>query len=189
MFVNLQNNRDSVQRAITKFVWLLGRYEPSPPSTKELHAWSFDYEFNTAVIFWVGFEPRIFGVGSDFNVRWVMATDKILNYKLGHSRPISPLPKYSMVKPTEITKIGAIQLVWMGLNQHLPVWQCFWSTSSSSGRRQRPKSFHSGCSCLCKSDQDLGCIGTAWNKEILLKSITQWNIDLRTKINLPIVGK
>ena len=36
VFMNL-NNRDNVQRAVTKFVWQLGRYEPSPPSTKELH--------------------------------------------------------------------------------------------------------------------------------------------------------
>ena len=32
---------DSVQRAITKFVWQLGRYEPSPPSTKELYGSPF----------------------------------------------------------------------------------------------------------------------------------------------------
>ena len=33
----LQNNRDSAWRAITKFDWQLGRYEPSSPATKELH--------------------------------------------------------------------------------------------------------------------------------------------------------
>ena len=32
-----QNIRDGAWRAITKFVWQLGRYEPSSPSTKELH--------------------------------------------------------------------------------------------------------------------------------------------------------
>ena len=35
--MNFQNNGDNAQRAITKFVWQLGRHEPSPPSTKELH--------------------------------------------------------------------------------------------------------------------------------------------------------
>ena len=33
-----QNNKDGAWRVITKFVWQLGRYEPSSPSTKELHA-------------------------------------------------------------------------------------------------------------------------------------------------------
>ena len=33
----LKNNRDSAWRAITKFDRQLGRYEPSSPSTKELH--------------------------------------------------------------------------------------------------------------------------------------------------------
>ena len=32
-----KNNRDGAWRAKTKFVWQLGRYKPSPPSTKELH--------------------------------------------------------------------------------------------------------------------------------------------------------
>ena len=36
------NNRNSASRAITKVVWQLGRYEPSPPSIKELHGCSND---------------------------------------------------------------------------------------------------------------------------------------------------
>ena len=32
-----QNNRDSASRVKTKFDWQLGRYEPSSPSSKELH--------------------------------------------------------------------------------------------------------------------------------------------------------
>ena len=31
------NNRESEWMAITKFNWLLGRYDPSSPSTKGLH--------------------------------------------------------------------------------------------------------------------------------------------------------
>ena len=37
VFMNLKNNRDLVWKAITNFVWQLGRYEPSPHSTEELH--------------------------------------------------------------------------------------------------------------------------------------------------------
>ena len=32
-----QNNRDNARRTHTKFVYPLGRYEPSSPSTKELY--------------------------------------------------------------------------------------------------------------------------------------------------------
>ena len=37
------------KRAITKFVWQLGRYQPSPPSTKELHGLSTTIESNPLV--------------------------------------------------------------------------------------------------------------------------------------------
>ena len=35
--MKIKDNRESASRAITKFVWHLSRYKPSPPSTKELH--------------------------------------------------------------------------------------------------------------------------------------------------------
>ena len=36
--MKIQNNRDSASREITNFDWQLGRYKPSSPSTKKLHA-------------------------------------------------------------------------------------------------------------------------------------------------------
>ena len=45
--MKIQNNRNSASRAKTKVVWKLGRYEHSPPSTKELHASAI--KNNTAV--------------------------------------------------------------------------------------------------------------------------------------------
>ena len=35
--MKIKNNRDSASRAISKVVWQMGRYEPSPSSTEELH--------------------------------------------------------------------------------------------------------------------------------------------------------
>ena len=37
-----QNNRDCAWRAIAEFFWQLGSYEPSSPSTKELHGYWLD---------------------------------------------------------------------------------------------------------------------------------------------------
>ena len=62
VFVKCQNNRDSSWQTITIFVWLLGRYEPSPPATKEL----LGYSIRGLFISWKSLIFRLFLSESKF---------------------------------------------------------------------------------------------------------------------------
>ena len=104
VYENVKQYRNRASRAITKVVWQLGRYEPSPPSTKELHGlrltestsllwiW-FELTFN-----WFRFFLRAGVIGScsiDFSyVKYIHYITRYSKIKGGKSNPsfkIGPL--------------------------------------------------------------------------------------------------